>query len=92
MFQRFEIERVLRSENRPVNALSKLASPSPNGCPKNIHLEILLEWTIDAKELVWINRSKIWMEPLTSYLRDKTLLQDPKEADRIKKRSEWFLL
>jgi len=66
MFEKFEIEHVPRSKNRQADALSKLASASPDGRPKIIHWEILPEQMIDAKELVWINRSETWIEPLMS--------------------------
>lgn len=70
MFQRFKIEHVPRSKNQQADALLKLTNSFPVGCPKNIHWEILSKWMIDTKELVCIDRSKTWMEPLTSYLCD----------------------
>jgi len=32
------------------------------------------------------------MEPIRAYLTDGTLPSDPKEADKVKKRSNWFIL
>ena len=32
------------------------------------------------------------MDPLVSYLRDGTLPSDPKEANRIERKSQWFML
>ena len=34
----------------------------------------------------------MWMEPIHTYLTDGTLPSDPKEADKVKKRSNWFIL
>ena len=92
MFKKFEIERVPKSENRQADALSKLTNSPQDGYLKSIHWKISIEWTINTKGLVWIDRSEIWIEPLMSHLHEKTLPQDPKEANRIKKRSKWFLL
>ena len=32
------------------------------------------------------------MDPIREYLTDDTLPPDPKEADKVKKRSNWFIL
>ena len=47
---------------------------------------------IDPKDLVRIDRSETWMESFMSYLHDETLPHDSKEANRINKKLEWFLL
>ena len=48
-FKTFEIKHVPRSENRQVNALSKLDSSSPNGHLKSIRWEILHQPTITPR-------------------------------------------
>jgi len=42
--------------------------------------------------VVWVDRSSTWMDPLVSYLRDGTLPSDPKEANRIERKPQWFML
>jgi len=91
-FKTFEINHVPRSENRQANALSKLASSSLDGHPKSIRWEILHQPTIATEAIAWVDRSNTWMDPLVSYLRDGTLPLDLKDANRIEKKSQWFML
>ena len=42
--------------------------------------------------MLWLDRSPTWMEPTRAYLADGTLPSDPKEANKVKKRSNWFIL
>jgi len=42
--------------------------------------------------LAWVDRSDTWMNPLVNYLQDGTLPLDPKDANCIKKKSQWFSL
>ena len=39
-----------------------------------------------------VDKSNTWMDPLVRYLRDGTLPSDPKDANRIEKRAQWFTL
>ena len=84
----FEIRHLPRSENRQADALSKLASSSPGGHLKSIRWAILRQPSIAPEVVVWVDRSSTWMDPLVSYLRDGTLPPDPKEANRIERRSQ----
>jgi len=51
----------------------------------------LTEKSIDLYEVLWLDRSPTWMEPIRTYLTNGTLLADPKEAEKVKKRSNWFI-
>jgi len=46
-----------------IDALSKLASSSDDGKPKNIQWEALIERSIDPHEVLWLDRSSTWMDP-----------------------------
>jgi len=48
--------------------------------------------SIDPHEVLWLNKSSTWMEPIHAYLIDGTMPSDPKEADKVKKRSNLFIL
>ena len=85
-FKIFEIKHVPRSKNQKVDALSKLASSSPNGHPKSIQWEILHQPMITPDVVAWVDRSDTWMNPLIYYLHDGILSLDPKDASRIKKK------
>jgi len=92
LLKHFAITHIPRSKNRQAYALSKLASSSDDGKPKNIQWETLAERSIDLNEVLWLDRSPMWMEPIRAYLTDGTLPSDPKEADKVRKRSNWFIL
>jgi len=68
-------------ENRQAGALSKLATSSDDGKPKNIQWETLMERSMDLHEVLWLDRSSTWMDPIRAYLTDGTLPADSKEAD-----------
>ena len=91
-FKKFEIKHVPRSKNRQADSLSKLASSSPDGHPKNIRWEILHQPSVAPEAVAWVDRSETWMDSLVSYLRDGTLPSDPKDANRIRKKAQWFTL
>ena len=57
LLKSFEILHISRSENRQVDALSKLASFSEDGKPNNIKWETLIERSIDPHEVRWLGRS-----------------------------------
>jgi len=92
LLKHFVITYVPRSDNRQADALSKLASSSDDGKPKNIQWETLTERSIDLLEVLWLDRSSTWMDPIRTYLVDGILLVDLKEADRVKQRSNWCIL
>ena len=91
-FTTFKIKHVPRLENRQADALSKLTSSSPDGYPKSTRWEILPQPTIGPEVVAWVDKSSTWMDPLISYLQDGTLLLDPKDANRIERKSQWFTL
>jgi len=92
LLKHFSITHIPRSENRQADALSKLASSSDDGKPKNIQWATLTHRSIDLHEVLWLDRSPTWMEPIRAYLADGTLPTDAKEAEKVKKRSNWFIL
>ena len=57
LLKHFAITHIPQSENRQADALSKLASSSEDGKPKNIKWEILMERSIDPHEILWLDRS-----------------------------------
>jgi len=91
-FKKFEIKHVPRSENWQADALSKLASSSPDGHPKNIQWEILHQPSVAPEAVALVDRSETWMDPLVSYLRDGTLPSNPRDASRVRKKAQWFTL
>ncbi|XP_057250719.1 uncharacterized protein LOC125497729 [Beta vulgaris subsp. vulgaris] len=86
----FRITHIPRSENHQADALARMASSAEGSAPRTITWEVLREPSINAKEQLVLNRSG-WMNEIVEYLRDGTLPNDPKEADRVKHKSGWFL-
>ena len=72
--------------------MPKLASSSEDGKPKRIQWEILTERSIDPHKILWLDKSSTSMDPLCAYLADGTLPSDSKEANRIKRQANWFIL
>ena len=81
LLKHFAITHIPRSENRQADALSKLASSSDDGRPKNIQWETLMDRSIGLHEVAWLDQSPTWMEPIRAYLADGTLPTDAKEAE-----------
>ena len=92
LLKHFSITRILRSENREVDALSKLASSSEDGKPKHIQWETLTERSIDPHEVLWLDKSSTWMDPIRMYLADGKLPPNSKEVNHVKRRENWLIL
>ena len=70
-----------------IDALSKQASSFDDRKPKNIQWETLTEKSIDLHKVLWLDTSSTWMDPIRTYFTDGN-----KEVDKVKKRSNWFIL
>ena len=86
LLKHFLITHIPWSENRQADTLSKLASSSKDGKLKRIRWETLSERSFEPREVLWLDRSPTWMDPLRAYLADGTLPMDIKEVDRVKRR------
>ena len=51
-----------------------------------------MERSIDPHEVLWLDRSSTWMDPIRACLANGAMLADQKEADQVKRRSNWFIL
>ena len=92
MLRHFTITHIPRSENWQADAMSKLASSFDDGRLKNVQWDTLTKRSVDLHEVIWLDRSPTWMEPIRAYLADGTLPTDSREAEKIKRRSNWFVL
>ena len=91
LLKHFALTHIPRSNNQQADALSKLESSSNDRKSKNIQWETLTERSIDPYEVLWLDRSLTSIDPICAYLPDSTHPADPKEADGVKKRSNWFI-
>lgn len=92
-FDKFSIKQIPRSENRRVDALSKLASTSFDHLTKHVLVEVLSERSIDEKQICDTTREEAtWMTPYTEYLRYGTLPEDDADARKIRIKAPNFTI
>ncbi|GJU28626.1 reverse transcriptase domain-containing protein [Tanacetum coccineum] len=85
-FANFSISQVPRSKNKKADALSKIASTSFTYLSKQVLIEVLKEKSIQERKVATVVEEKgpVWMTPIIEYLRDETLLDDQKEASKLR--------
>nr|GEW43863.1 reverse transcriptase domain-containing protein [Tanacetum cinerariifolium] len=83
-----------RNQNKKADALSKLASMTFEHLTKEVLVEVLSKRSIEEKEILQVEtkEEKIWMTPIHKYLVSGLLPEDPKEARKIKKKGDTFIL
>ena len=87
----FQIKHLPRADNQQADALARMASSAQGLGPRSIIWEVLKQPSINAPAVHYLDRSNTWMDQIVHYMRDNKLPEDPKEADTIKKRAEWFV-
>ncbi|GJV76931.1 reverse transcriptase domain-containing protein [Tanacetum coccineum] len=92
-FKAFSIRQIPRSENKKVDALSKIASTSFAHLSKQVLVEELKEKSIsEVKILAVVEEGDTWMTPIFEYLKDETLPADVKKARVVRRKSQWFVV
>ena len=91
-FIQVQVKHVPRAENSRVDALAKLATTSQEDLGSLMPVEHLQEPTvsIDNGEVSPMMSESSWMDPIWDYLVEGTLPIDPKEASKLRARSERF--
>ena len=89
-----QVKHIPRVENSRVDALAKLAIASQEDLNKQTPVEHLTEPSIDLydKEVSPIMSEPSRMDPIWDYLIDGLLLDDPKEASKLRTRSARFTI
>ncbi|GJV05049.1 reverse transcriptase domain-containing protein [Tanacetum coccineum] len=89
-FKAFSIKQVPRSENKKVDALSKITSTSFAHLSKQVLVEELKEKSISATEVLAVveEEGDTWMTPIFKYLTDETLPAEAKKV-RVVRRKSW---
>lgn len=84
-FIKFENTQIPREGNEQVDALSKLTSSKDAELFKMVPIKLLSEPSISLKkkETLWIPDSASWMQEIISYLKDGTLLEVKKVAQKL---------
>nr|GEY43019.1 reverse transcriptase domain-containing protein [Tanacetum cinerariifolium] len=86
-FKAFSIRQIPRSENKKVDALSKIASTSFVHMSKQVLVEELKENSISEVEILAVVEEKrdIWMTPIFKYLEEGTLPAEVKKATAVRR-------
>nr|GFA78752.1 reverse transcriptase domain-containing protein [Tanacetum cinerariifolium] len=93
-FDRFTIKQVPRSENKKVNALSKIASTSFAHLSKQVLVEILKNKSISKMEISTVieEQNPTLMTPIIEFISKGTLPHEQKDARRIWRKAQRFEL
>ncbi|XP_022847633.1 uncharacterized protein LOC111370170 [Olea europaea var. sylvestris] len=92
-FKRFEPTQVPRLENAHADALSKLASSMNSELLNIVPIEHLSKpSTFEGEELLWIEGTPLWMQPIIAYLKEQTLPASRGEARKLRRRAAHFVL
>nr|XP_023929682.1 uncharacterized protein LOC112040990 [Quercus suber] len=89
-FESFSLLHVYRSSNAHADSLATLATSSDQDLLRVILVEDLHKPTGtggDAFQVHQIRESSCWMDPLIKFLKDDTLPEERKEADKIRRRA-----
>ncbi|GJW07955.1 reverse transcriptase domain-containing protein [Tanacetum coccineum] len=91
-FDTFTIEHVRKNQNKKADALSKLASMTFEHLTKEVLVEVLAKRSINDKEVskVEAERGESWMNPIHEYLLSGLLLEDQKEARKIRIKAQQY--
>ncbi|GJS92294.1 reverse transcriptase domain-containing protein [Tanacetum coccineum] len=93
-FRSFSITQVPRSQNKQVDALSKMAFISFAHLTKKVLVEVLPCKSIEEIEIMAIveETGNTWMTPIKLYLENGTLLKERGKAWRLRARSKQYAL
>ena len=88
-FDSFNLKQIPRSKNSHVDSLATLATSTGERLPMIILVENLFTPTYDKLTLVGVNFTRVcpsWMDPIMSFLKDGTLLEDRNEVEKTLKK------
>nr|GEX68304.1 reverse transcriptase domain-containing protein [Tanacetum cinerariifolium] len=93
-FTNFLISQVPRSKNKKADALSKIASTSFAYLSKQVLVEVLKDKSIKENEVATMVEKDglTWMTPIMEYLKEGTLLEDKKEARKLRLKARQYEL
>ena len=89
-----QVRHVPRTKNSRADTLAKLATASQEDLDRRVSVEHLMEPSVNVNsdEVLLVKTVLIWIDPIWDYLLNGTLLNDPKEASKLRARSIRFVL
>ena len=94
-FEFFDMSYVSSSGNTHTDSLATLVTFSAQGLPRVILVEDLCKAEGVKKDMVQIHQVRVgpsWMDPIVSFLKDDTLLEEKSEAEKIQRKAYRFWL
>ncbi|XP_021991624.1 uncharacterized protein LOC110888405 [Helianthus annuus] len=90
-FYSYKVHHINRSENKPADALSKLASTSFQHLTKDVRIEVLSNPSVPLREVSVIQTGTTsWMTPIIMYLQSGILPENKAEARKIQYKAEHY--
>ncbi|XP_022032941.1 uncharacterized protein LOC110934055 [Helianthus annuus] len=90
-FYSYKVHHINRSENKPADALSKLASTSFQHLAKDVRIEVLSNPSVPLREVSVIQTGATsWMTPIIMYLQSGILPENKAEARKIQYKAEHY--
>ncbi|XP_022019433.1 uncharacterized protein LOC110919474 [Helianthus annuus] len=90
-FYSYKVHHINRSENKPADALSKLASTSFQHLAKDVRIEVLSNPSLPLREVNVIQLGTTsWMTPIIMYLQSGILPENKVEARKVQYKSEHY--
>ncbi|XP_021999661.1 uncharacterized protein LOC110897017 [Helianthus annuus] len=90
-FNSYKVHHINRSENKPADALSKLASTSFQHMAKDVRIEVLSNPSVPLRQVSVIQLGTTsWMTPIIMYLQSGILPENKAEARKIQYKSEHY--
>lgn len=85
-FEKFELVHIPRSENARANNLSKLASNKDSKLHTNVPIELVpMSSSSKRKEVMWVEGTPLWMEPIIAFLKHQTLPSDREKIQKLRR-------
>ena len=91
-FDIVEFVQIPRSQNMGADEVSKLASSEKWEISMDLAMEVRKHPSIEEVPTFTIQSANSWMTPIMSFLQDRHLPQNTKEAKKIKKRATRFMI
>ena len=91
-FKSFEIQRILRSQNRRADALSRLASTSFSTLNKTVLVEVLTEPGYMEDKVYLVTSRDAWMTLLVKFLDQGILPDDKAEIRKLQHKAARYAL
>ncbi|XP_021992321.1 uncharacterized protein LOC110889120 [Helianthus annuus] len=90
-FKSYKVVHINRSENKPVDALSKLASTAFQHLAKDVRIEVLKNPSVLLRQVNVIEIGpQSWMTPIIQYLQEGTLPENKAETRKIQNKALFY--